>query len=59
MDEQREEIGVQMSLTGRLVNCRLRWAGHLVQMREERMAKRVDMLKEKGRSKIQRWRLRW
>ena len=32
MDELREEIGVQMSLTGRLVKCLLRWAGHLVRM---------------------------
>ena len=38
MDELREEIGVQMSLMGRLVECRLRWAGHLVWMEEERMA---------------------
>jgi len=40
VDELREEIGVQMSLMGRLVKCRLRWAGHLVQMGEERMTKR-------------------
>ena len=32
MDELREDIGAQMSLTGRLVKCQLRWAGHLVQM---------------------------
>ena len=51
MDELREEIGVQMSLAGRLVKCRLRWAGHLVQMREERMAKIVDRLREQGGGK--------
>ena len=28
LDELREEIGMQMSLRGRLVKCRLRWAGH-------------------------------
>ena len=39
MDELREEIGVQTSLTGRFVKCQLRWAGHLVRMGEERMAK--------------------
>ena len=32
MDELREEICVQMRLTGRLVKCRLRWAGQLVRM---------------------------
>ena len=29
MDELREEIGVEVSLMGRLVKCWLRWAGHL------------------------------
>ena len=32
MDELMEEIAVQMSLTGRLVKCQLRWACHFVRM---------------------------
>ena len=40
MDELREEIGVQISLTGRLVKSRLKWAGHLVQIEENRLLKR-------------------
>ena len=44
MDDLMEEIGVLMSLTGRLVKCRLRWTGHLVRMGEEIMAKRADRL---------------
>ena len=32
MDELREAIGVQMSLMGRLVKCRLRLVGHLLWM---------------------------
>ena len=59
MDELREEIGVQVSLTGRLVKCRMRWAGHLVRMGEERIAKRADRLSEQGRRKRGRPRLRW
>ena len=59
MDELREEIGVQMSLTGRLVKCRLGGAGRLVQMGEETMAKRVDRLMERGWRKRGRPRLRW
>ena len=59
MDELREEIGMQMSLTGRLVKCRLRMVGHLVWMGKERMAKRADRLSEKGRRKRGRPRLRW
>ena len=42
VDELREEIGGQMSLTWRLVRCWLNWAGHVLWMGEERMAKRVD-----------------
>ena len=60
MDELWEEIvGVQMSLTGRLGKCLLRWAGHLVRMGEERMAKRADGLREQGRRKRGRPWLRW
>ena len=55
----REENGVQMSFTGRLVKCRLRGAGHLVQMGEERMEKRADRLREQGSRKGGRPRLRW
>ena len=51
MDELRGEIGVQMSLTERLVKLRLRWAGLLVQMGEEGMVKRVHSLREQGRRK--------
>ena len=51
MDELKEEIGVQICLTGRLVKSQLKSAGHLVQMEEERMAKRADMLREQGQRK--------
>ena len=48
-----------MSLMGRLVKCQLRWAGDSVQMGEEKMAKKVDRLREQGRRKRGRLRLRW
>ena len=41
-----------------MVKCRLRWAEHLVQMGEERMAKRAGRLRETGRRKRGRRRLR-
>ena len=59
MDELREEIGVQMSLTGRLVKCQLSWAGHFVQMGDESMAKRADRLREQDGRKIGRPQLKW
>ena len=49
MDELREEIGVQMSLTGRLIKSQFEWAGHFVWMEEDRMAKRAVRLRELGR----------
>ena len=52
MDDLREEIGVQMSLTGKFVKCRLRWAEHLVRMGEERMAKGADRLMEQNEACI-------
>ena len=59
-DELREEIGVQMScLMGRLVKCRLKWTGQSERMAEESMAKRADRLREKGRRKRGKLRLRW
>ena len=59
MDELREEIGVQMSLMGRLVKFQLRRAGHLMWMRKERMPKRADRLREQGKRKRGRLWLRW
>ena len=58
-DELREEIGVQMSLMGRLVKCRLRWAQHLVWIGKERMAKRANRLREEGKRKRGRTWLKW
>ena len=52
MDELREETGVQMSLAWRLGKSQLKWAGHLVRMEEERMAKRTDRLREQGKRKM-------
>ena len=57
-DELREEFALQMSLTGRLVKCRLRWARHLMRMEEERMTKSGWVegaeSEENGRSRL-RW----
>ena len=59
MDEQREGVGVQMCLTGRLVKCRLKWAGNLMGMGEERMAKRAERLREQVQRERGRQWVRW
>jgi len=51
MDELKEEICVQVGLTGRLVKCWLKQTRHLVRVEEERMVKRADRLREQGRRK--------
>ena len=59
MVELREETGVQRSLTERLVRSRLQWAGHVERMADERLPKRAAELREQGRRRLGRPRLRW
>ena len=57
MNDLRREVGMQCSLTGRLVRSRMRWAGHLVRMDASKLAKRAEVEKHQGRRK--RPQLRW
>ena len=59
MVELREETGVQRSLTERLVWSRLQWAGHVERMADDRLPKRAAGLREQGRRRRGRPRLRW
>ena len=59
MAELREETGVQRSLTERLVRSRLQWAGHVERMADDRLPKRVAELRQQGRRRRGRPRLRW
>ena len=59
MVELREETGVQRSLTERLVRSRLQWAGHVERMADDRLPKRAAELREQGRRRRGRTRLRW
>ena len=54
-----EETGVQRSLTERLVRSRLQWAGHVERMADDRLPKRAAELREQGRRRRGRSRLRW
>ena len=57
--ELREETGVQRSLTERLVRSRLQCAGHVERMADDRLPKRAAELREQGRRRRGRPRLRW
>ncbi len=59
MVELREETGMQMSLTERMVGSRLQWAGHVERMADDRVPKRAVELREDGRRRRGRPRLRW
>ena len=59
MVELREETVVQRSLTERLVRSRLQWAGQVERMANDRLPKRAAELREQGRRRRGRPRLRW
>ena len=59
MVEFREETGVQWSLIERLVRSRLQWAVHVERMADDRLPKRAAELREQGRRRRGRSRLRW
>ena len=59
MVELREETGVQRSLTERLVSSRLQWTGHVERMADDRLPTRAAELREQGRRRRGRPRLRW
>ena len=58
MVELGEETGVQRSLTERLVMSRLLWAGHVERMADDRQPKIASELREQGRRRRERSRLR-
>ena len=55
----RRRMGVQRSLTERLVRSRLQWAGHVGRMADDRLPKRAAELREDGRRRRGRPMLRW
>ena len=49
MNDLREDIGMQLSLTGRAVRSRVVCAGHSVRMEENRIHKKAEAMKQPGR----------
>ena len=54
----REEMGVQRNLTERLARSRLQWTGHVERMGNDRLPNRAEYLREEGRRRRGRPRLR-
>ena len=59
MVELREETAVQRSLTEILAMSRLQWPGHVESMADDRLPNRAAELREQGRRRRGRPRLRW
>ena len=59
MVELMKETGGRRSLTESQVRSRLQWAGHVERMADDRLPKRVVELREEGRRRRLRPRLRW
>ena len=59
MDELREEVGIQKCLMGRLVKSRMKWAGHVERMKEDRLTRMAYVHQERGKRKRGRPRMRW
>ena len=57
--EIREETEVQRSSKERLVRSRLQWAGHVEWMADDTLPMRTAVLREQGRRRRARPRLRW
>lgn len=59
LTDLREEVGLDRTVTQRLVEKRLKWAGHVARMNEDRLAKRAERMdgtRPRGRG---RPRVRW
>ena len=50
---------LRLSKFGRIVKSRMKWAGHMVRMKDERLPKRYETKKQEGCRKRGRPRLRW
>ena len=59
MVELREDSGIQMILTERIMRSRLQRAGHVERMADDRLPKRAAVLREQGRRRRGRSMLRW
>ena len=59
MKDLREEVGTKACIVGKLVKSRMKWAGHMVRMKDEKLPKRSETMKHDGCRKRGRPQLRW
>ena len=59
MKDLREEVGTKVCIVGKIVKSRMKWAGHMVRMKYDKLPKRAETKKQEGSRKRGRPQLRW
>ena len=59
MKDLREKVGTKACIVGKIVKSRMKWAGHMVRMKDEKLPKRSETMKHDGCRKRGRPQLRW
>ena len=59
MKHLREEVGTRACIVGKIVNSRMKLAGHMVRMKDDKLPKRAQKKKQEGSRKRGKPQLRW
>ena len=59
MKDLTEEVGTKASIVGKIVKSRVKWAGHMVRMKDDKLPKISETKKQDGFRKRGRPQLRW
>ena len=59
MKDMREEVGTKACVVGKIVKSRMKWAGLMVRMKDDRLPKRSETKKQEGFRKRGRPQLIW
>ena len=59
MKDLREEAGTKACTVGKIVKSRMKWAGHMVRMKDDKLPNRAETEKQECSRKRGRPRLRW
>ena len=46
MNDLREEVGTKACIVGNIVKSRMKWAGHMVRMKDDKLPKRSETKKQ-------------
>ena len=53
MKDLSDDVGAKACTVGSIVNGRIKWAGHMVKMKDERLSKKSETEKQEGCRKEQ------